>query len=99
MNKSTTITRRTRRSEQQWRAVMARFDRSGLGAQDFCTREDIALSTFWNWRSRLGRRAAEVKPAPLATSPFVELVGERSGREFDIELDLGRGVVLRMRSR
>ncbi len=99
MNTSTTITRRTRRSEQEWRVVMARFDRSGLGAEALCAREGIALGTFSNWRSRLGRRTAGPKPAPVAPSPFVELVGERSKHEFDIELDLGRGVVLRMRSR
>lgn len=97
MNTSTTVTRRTRRSEQEWRAVMAQFARSGLGGEAFCAREGIALSTFWNWRSRLQRssRAKAVSPA----SPFVELVSDSASRTFDIELDLGRGVVLRMRGR
>ncbi len=97
MNTSTTVTRRTRRSEQEWRAVMAQFARSGLGSEAFCAREGIALSTFWNWRSRLQRGGRAKAAAPV--SPFVELVSGAASHAFDIELDLGRGVVLRMRGR
>lgn len=97
MNTSTTVTRRPRRSEQEWRAVMAQFARSGVDGEAFCAREGIAPSTFWNWRSRLQRsgRGKEASPA----SPFVELVSDSASRTFDIELDLGHGVVLRMRGR
>lgn len=97
MNTSTTLTRRPRRSEQEWRAVMAQFARSGLGSEVFCAREGIAPSTFWGWRSRL-QRGGQAKAASPG-SPFVELVPGTPSREFDIELDLGRGVVLRLRGR
>lgn len=38
MNTSTTVTRCMRRSEHEWRAVMDRFDRGGLGPEAFCAR-------------------------------------------------------------
>lgn len=97
MTTSSTVTRRNRRSEQEWRAVMAQFARSGLGSEAFCAREGLAPSTFWNWRSRLQRGGRTKAAAPV--SPFVELVSDSASREFDIELDLGRGVILRMRGR
>lgn len=96
MNISTRAIRRTRRSEEQWRAVMVQFERSGLGAEAFCAREGIAASTFWNWRSRL-QRDGSVKSTESA-SPFIELMSDSGAQAFDIELDLGRGVVLRMRA-
>lgn len=99
MSTSTIVTRRPRRSEQEWRAVMAQFARSGLGSEAFCAREGIAPSTFWNWRSRLQRGGRAKAAAPGSASPFVELVSDSASRAFDIELDLGRGVVLRMRGR
>lgn len=44
MYTSTTVTRRMRRSEHEWRAVMDRFDRSGLGAEAFCARGALRWS-------------------------------------------------------
>ena len=37
------------RSEAEWRAICARFAKSGLGPKEFCQREAIALGSFKKW--------------------------------------------------
>lgn len=91
---------RARRSAQEWRAVMAQYARSGLSQDGFCAREGIAPSTFARWRAQLRAEGVTTsRVTPEAASPFVELVSSASSPAFDIELELGCGVVLRMRSR
>lgn len=90
--------RRITRSLQQWQAVMAQYERSALSQGAFCVREGLAPSTFASWRARLRRENGERD----AGAAFVEMLAPAamaSPSSFDIELDLGRGVVLRMRSR
>ena len=103
MSRSNTAkVRHARRSLMQWREVMARYERGAESQTAFCVREGVALSTFQYWRARLNKQAAPAASAattPHQALPFVELLTGANGGAFDIELDLGRGVVLRMRSR
>ena len=43
-----------RRSPEEWRAILLRFARSGKTHREFCMSEDLAPSTFWWWRRKLG---------------------------------------------
>ena len=36
-----------RRSPEEWRAILARFKRSGQSHREFCLAEELAPSTFW----------------------------------------------------
>jgi len=90
--------RRVKRFPQQWQAVMAQYERSGLSQEAFCVREGLAPSTFASWRARLRQEQSNSR----AGAALVEMrvpAAMASPSSFDIELDLGRGVVLRMRSR
>ena len=96
---------RTRRTAAQWRTLVERFERSGQTRGRFCAANGLALSTFDLRRRKLGEtRAAahEAHPEPL----FVELTHPAQTRPaptssvtggWEVELELGAGVVLRLR--
>ena len=56
---------RVRRSEAEWRAILVRFEESGLSESVFCQRAKVARGTFVKWRKRL---AGQVEPS----ASFVE---------------------------
>jgi hypothetical protein len=96
-----TTEKRVRRSRAQWRAVIARAARSPLGVSAFCLAEGIGTASFYTWRRRLAREAPEALPAPVAEPAFLDLgslaAPTADGAAWDIELELGAGVVLRLR--
>lgn len=95
-----TSSHRIRRSAEQWQDLINEQARSGLSQADFCKREQVALSTFTNWKRRLSGKVGRTSAAEreTATAPWIDL-GAVSGSEpgWDIELDLGGGVCLRLR--
>ena len=91
---SNTKGKRIRRSPDQWSQVISDQRASGLSQVEFCKREGIALSTFARWRHRL----SGAEKATSGEAPWIELSdlpGTRAG--WDIELDLGDGICLRLR--
>ena len=48
--------RRVTRSEAEWRAIVQRFERSGLTRSEFCAREGVAASSLSKWRQEFGGR-------------------------------------------
>ena len=44
-----------RRTRDEWRAIMSRFERSGQGRREFCEAEGLVPGTFPWWRTELGR--------------------------------------------
>ena len=91
--------RRTRRTAAQWRELVERFERAGQSRGRFCAAHGLALSTFDLWRRKLRGAPAVREEAPEAV--FVELSGgpetERGAASWEVELELGAGVVLRVR--
>ena len=85
-----------RRSPDEWRAILERFERSGQSHREFCLAEDVAPSTFSWWRRKLRRSGPN--GATVDGAVFVELAAERAeSPAWDAELDLGGGMVLRLR--
>lgn len=79
------------RSAADWRALSARYERSGLTQGAFCTREGIALHTF----KKHYRRPTS---ADVALGQFVEIPPPASPRqEWEVELTLPNGVRLAVR--
>jgi len=79
------------RSAAQWRAIMARYERSGLQQAAFCTQEEIALHTF-------KKQYRHYKVATQPRGQFVEvppLAGPR--REWELEVELPNGIRLQVR--
>jgi len=88
-----------RRSREQWRSLVTRFEESGQTREAFCAETGISVSTLRRWSSRL----REQPRPPVSQAPvFVELPAEEkkaevSGLPWEVELQLGAGVVLRLR--
>ena len=85
-----------KRSPDEWQAIVSRFERSAQGCREFCTAENLAPSTFWWWRRKLGRTGSAGGTVDAAV--FVELRDDGlAAPVWDAELELGGGVVLRVR--
>jgi len=102
MTTATTLTKRARirRSEDAWRELVVCFEQSGQTREQFCVDQGLALSTFSRWRQRL-RSAVQAAATPSADAVFVELAPEdalaTAAPTWDVELQLGSAVVLRLR--
>lgn len=95
----------SRRSQQEWRSLLAKFDDSGLGVEAFCRREAISAASLYRWRGLLGAvghgghgggEAAVIR----RTAGFVDLgtlnPAAVSAPRIDLKLDLGDGLVLHL---
>jgi hypothetical protein len=100
-----TSNRRARRSRAQWQGLIERAALSPLSIGAFCRGEGISTASFYSWRRRLGEAAPgrAVAEATGEDGAFLELgmlgtdVGDSA--RWDIELQLGAGLVLRLRRR
>ena len=81
------------RSEAEWRALMADFERWEGSQVSFCEARGVSRKTFQVWRRRFGLTARGRRGKP---GGFVEIAAG-SGPGWDVELSLGDGVVLRLR--
>ena len=85
-------------SRAQWRGLLERFAASGQSREEFCREQGLTLSSFDRWDRTLGKTAAggrTVTGSPL----FLEVTPTASGTAggWDVELELGRGGILRLR--
>ena len=93
--------RRRRRTQEQWTALLAEQGDSGLSQRAFCRSRGLSVTAFYNAKSRAKapvllaeeRREGEFIAVSLEPEPAVV---PREG--WDVELTLGSGVVLRVRS-
>ena len=99
-----TVGKRKRRSEEQWRALLDKFEGSGQSAEDFCQREGVSQANLYRWGRRLGNEEAVVdglggRP-DQAVPTFVDvglLKSESPSRgRLDLKLDLGDGLILHL---
>ena len=81
--------------QAEWEALMARYEISDLTQREFCVQQGLAYSSFCYWRKCL----RTIEAVENSTSALIELPSLPSSelRTWRIELDLGGGVVLRMR--
>ena len=91
--------RGTRRTGAQWQELVERFEREGQTRGRFFAAHGLALSTF-DLRGRKLRGAPAVREE-VPGALFVELsdapVTEAGAVSWEVELELGAGVVLRVR--
>ena len=91
--------RRIRRSAEEWREIFSEFVQSGQTRKQFCAERNVKVSTFSRWRERL-RDDSHAGAPNTEDSIFVELASQTrkpSAVPWDVELELGGGVVLRLR--
>ena len=89
---------RPRRTAKQWQALITEQAECGLSQSAFCKRKRLALSTFSLWKRRLLEAEPESADQVENPSTWIDLGQLASDRScWDIELDLGEGVCLRLR--
>ena len=64
-----------KRSPDEWRVIVSRFEGSRQGCHEFCMAENLVPSTFWWWRRKLGRTSSG--GATVDAAVFVELADDR----------------------
>ena len=89
---------RVRRTEAEWKEIVARWEKSGLKPRPFCRREQIQLSSFLRWQ-RKGQAGA---PAAALSEEFVQVTVPVSKPSSDsswvLEITLPNGCELRFRN-
>lgn len=101
MKKQTLVTdhRNIRRSPAQWQQIMVAYESSDLSQKTFCEQKGLAPSSFAKWRRQLKDEKVTQKE-PLAKSMFMELPLQGllpTQPLWDIEVELGNGIALRLR--
>jgi hypothetical protein len=93
-----TIGRNSRRSREEWERLMVEYEAGELSQRTFCTQRGLAYSSFGYWRKRLrGALLTEDRPLPsLVELPSLSRLA-LEGAPWRLELELGEGIVLRVR--
>jgi len=84
--------RRPRRSRAEWSQIIERFDAGNESLADFCRSEGIGVGSFYQWRNKLQTSLASAPRFIELAAPFASSPGG-----WQVELELGDGVVLRLR--
>lgn len=92
--------KKIRRSTEQWQQILQQYEASHLTQTAFCENNSIAPSSFCKWKKAL--KGNGVKANPFIELPFGLDTDPRPSRDqaqshWRIELDLGQGVLLRLR--
>ena len=91
-----------------WQEHIEAWAKSGLSQTDYCQQNQIAKSTFYKWRKRLSNSGANTDillstQANNEPQDFMDLsvaseaLSKPEKKFWDIELQLGLDIVLRMR--
>ena len=94
--------RRHHLDEHSWRALFDRFAQAGLTVEEFCRREGVCRSSFRRWRTRLlgapskGPAAAPKTPPPGPAFVDLGAIGGSAARAFELSLELGDGIRVRL---
>jgi len=93
--------RRARRGRAQWQGLIERAAHSPQSISAFCRAEDVSTASFYSWRKRLGAATPGGAVAEDGTFLALGTLGPEIGgaAPWDIELELGAGMVLRLRRR
>ena len=86
-----TTTRRIRRGRDEWQRLIDEQAASGLTQSAFCQANALSLASFQNWKRRL------VAEAPGESWVELGTLNRSAGTGWDVELDLGEGLCLRLR--
>ena len=93
--------RRITRSRAQWQSLVEKFNTSGLTKTAFCKRHGIATSCFYRWQKVLAEENTQDAfvdiTEPVATARSIDTAPEYRN-DWQVELELGAGVILRVRT-
>ena len=91
---------RVQRSRDQWQTLVSEFASSGLTKVAFCKKHGIATSCLYRWQKVFTEQPVRddfidiTQPVAGATpAPFTA-----DNEQWQVELELGAGIVLRLRT-
>lgn len=84
------------RGEAQWQALVTKQAASGQSVATFCAEEAVSLWSFRRWRRRHRGPGGADRPEASGFVDLGTLGTTTTGRTFELTLDLGGGVVLRL---
>ncbi len=94
--------KRIHRSPHQWQALLDDFHRSGLPKEAFCKQRGVATSSLNRWQRVIERQAQNGDfidvTEPLSRVPATPSPRHDSDNAWQVELALGNGIVLRLRT-
>jgi hypothetical protein len=85
-----------RRSREQWQRLIDEQQKSDLTQREFCQQNDLAVSSFCNWKRRLSKTEASHQSAEDGSWLSLPEKLFSSSSHWRIELDLGGGLCLRL---
>lgn len=83
---------KVRRTSGEWDEILTMYRGSGLTQQKFCTREGLSVTSLQKQLRIRGDTKGKGERAQ-----FVELTGKPEQSDWDVELTLNTGLVLRLR--
>ena len=92
-----------RRSKSEWQRLIDEQAASGLSQKAFCGQRGIPLATFGYWKRKLQAESLSTPTGSgndsISLADWIELPtqGSAAGGGWQIELDLGNGLCLRLR--
>lgn len=84
-----------RRSRDQWKSLIEEQRQSKLTQAQFCQQNNLAVSSFSNWKRRLSQKEATHQSEQDNTWLSLPEQLFSSSNNWHIELDLGGGICLR----
>lgn len=94
----------TYRSVEDWRRLIKLYDESELSQTKFCKQHNIASSGLYKWRSRFADESPSPSAAFVDITDNIQNVSQSAAGTsdhsipWDVELDLGHGRILRLRT-
>lgn len=96
---STTHSLRRIRRREEWRALLSDYDSSDLSQKAFCELHQLSMSSFYQWKKKLTVELPSDNFIDITPQPD-ENFGEPSAQSssaYQVELELGNGIILRVR--
>jgi transposase-like protein len=92
------------RTPEQWQQIFEQYSTSGLQIAAFCKQQKLHTSSFYAWRKRLTSNTLNavineaLPPVEKSQDDWVNVIPEQAmpSQNWDVELALPNGVVLRM---
>jgi hypothetical protein len=94
-------TKRTQkhRISEQWIKLINEFDPKLQTINEYCQIKNIGTSSYYKWKEKLGLTESTAKTelpvfVPIQTHPQHPIT--QKAPEWDLELELGHGIILRL---
>ena len=94
---------RTIRRQAEWCALLSEYAASNLSQKAFCESHQLSMSRFYQWKKKLSTGSSDQNnfvdiSAQVQETPFGTVQSSAMPSSYQVELELGFGIILRVRS-